>query len=87
MLLKNTKNNKQFFYFEKNVQTYLHENLVNDFENSIIVCSTHEKTSEEVSLTFLIKVTNYLKLLFLMRYQKIQVIQNLLSQMITKIIS
>ena len=43
---------------------------MNDFENSIIVCSTHEKTSERVSLTFLIKVTNYLKLLFLMRYQK-----------------
>ena len=52
VLLKNTKNNKQFFYFEKNVQTYLHENLVNDFENSIIVCSTHEKTSEESIFDF-----------------------------------
>ena len=59
---------------------------MNDFENSIIVCSTHEKTSEELSLTFN-KSNKLLKLLFLMRYQKIQVIQNLLSQMITKIIS
>ena len=55
VLLKNIKNNKQFFYFEKNVQTYLNENLLKDFENSIVVCSTHEKTSEEYIFGFLNK--------------------------------
>ena len=56
---------------------------MSDF-NSIIVCSTHEKTSEESIFDFFNKSNKLPKVIISDEVSKIQVIQNLLSQMITK---